>query len=203
MQEIIIATRNKGKATEFKQMLQPYGINVLTLLDIAEDLPDVEETGTTFRENAQLKAETIANIVQKPVLADDSGLAVDYLDGRPGVYSARYAGEPTDDVKNVEKLLTEMERASEGERAARFICVLAFAVPGKETVFTEGVSEGTISFEPAGKNGFGYDPIFIPDGCNETMAQLDQEEKNKISHRYHALVAFQVWLDEQIEQGGK
>lgn len=202
MQEIIIATRNKGKAAEFKQMLQPYGINVLTLLDIAEDLPDVEETGTTFTENARLKAETIANLIQKPVLADDSGLAIDYLDGRPGVYSARYAGEPTDDLQNVEKVLVEMEEAAADERTASFICVLAFAVPGKETVFTEGACQGVISFKPVGTNGFGYDPIFIPDGFNETMAQLNDVHKNEISHRYHALVAFQAWLDKQIEQGG-
>lgn len=198
MKEIIIATRNQGKAVEFKQILQPYGITVHTLLDITEDLPDVEETGTTFKENAQLKAETIAELVKKPVLADDSGLSIDYLEGRPGVYSARYAGEPTNDVNNYEKVLAEMEEATDRERTARFVCVLAFAVPGDETIYKEGHCEGKITRQPIGKKGFGYDPIFIPNGYNETMAQLDVAEKNQISHRYHALQAFQSWLDQQI-----
>lgn len=197
MKEIIVATKNVGKAAEFKQILQPFGLKVKTLLDITKVLPDVEETGTTFTENARLKAEEIAMIVKKPVIADDSGLAIDYLNGSPGVYSARYAGEPTDDVKNYEKVLFEMEQASPEERTARFICVLAFAVPGKPTIFKEGSCEGTITTTPIGTNGFGYDPIFIPNGYTKTMAQLVQTEKNKISHRYHALLAFQTWLQEQ------
>lgn len=197
MKEIIIATKNKGKAAEFKQILEPYGITTQTLLDFSGDMPDVEETGSTFTENARLKAEQIADFLQKPVIADDSGLAIDYLAGRPGVYSARYAGEPTNDLLNNEKVLKEMAGVPREERTARFICVLAFAVPGKPTIFKEGMCEGSITTTVKGANGFGYDPIFVPEGNDVTMAELNETEKNTISHRYHALLAFQEWLNKQ------
>ncbi len=197
MKEIIIATKNKGKAAEFQQILEPYGMTTKTLLDFADDMPDVEETGVTFTENARLKAEQISAFLQKPVIADDSGLAIDFLDGRPGVYSARYAGEPTNDVLNYEQVLKEMGDVPQEERTARFICVLAFAVPGKSTIFKKGICEGSITMEPRGSNGFGYDPIFIPKGYRMTMAELNETEKNTISHRYHALLGFQEWLHKQ------
>ena len=197
---MIIATKNAGKAQEFKEMLTPFGIHVQTLLDFAEEMPDVEETGETFQDNAQLKAEQIAAKLQKPVIADDSGLVVDYLNGRPGVYSARYAGNPTDDRANYEKVLTELSEAEKKERTARFVCVLAFAQPGKPTIFKEGTCEGLIAREPKGSNGFGYDPIFIPEGYEVTMAQLEQQVKNKLSHRYHALKAFQAWLQQERDR---
>lgn len=196
MKEVIVATKNEGKAAEFREMLAPYGFDVKTLLDFQETMPDIEETGKTFQENAQLKAEQIATLLQKPVIADDSGLAIDYLNGRPGVYSARYAGEPTDDVANYEKVLSELKDLAEENRTARFICVLAFARPQEDTIFTEGRCEGTITTEALGTNGFGYDPIFIPKGYANTMAELASSEKNKLSHRYHALKIFQAWLDE-------
>lgn len=194
MNEIIIATKNKGKAKEFKQLFARYEIHAKSLLDLEKKLPDVEETGTTFKENAQLKAEQIASILNKPVLADDSGLVVDALDGRPGVYSARYAGEPTNDKNNYEKVLQEMSNVSEEARTARFICVLALALPDERKIFKEGVCEGTIAQEPKGDNGFGYDPIFIPQEYEVTMAQLNEREKNQISHRHHALEKLEKWL---------
>src|SRR5690625_940807 len=197
MKEIIIATKNKGKAAEFQQILEPYGMTTKTLLDFADDMPDVEETGVTFTENARLKAEQISAFLQKPVIADDSGLAIDFLDGRPGVYSARYAGEPTNDVLNYEQVLKEMGDVPREERTARFICVLAFAVPGKSTIFKEGICDGSITMKPRGTNGFGYDPIFVPKGYSMTMAELNETEKNTISHRYHALSSFQEWLHQQ------
>lgn len=197
MTELILATKNKGKAAEFREMLAPYGFDVKTLLDFPITMPDVEETGTTFQKNAQLKAEEISTLLNKSVIADDSGLAVDYLQGRPGVYSARYAGEPTDDRLNYEKVLSEMQDVPESERTARFICMLAFAQPGEQTIFIDGSCEGTIATEARGTNGFGYDPIFVPIGFKKTMAELEAAEKNKLSHRYHALVAFQAWLDKQ------
>lgn len=197
MRTIIIATKNQGKAVEFKKMLSPYGFHIQTLLDYSTDMPDVEETGTTFHENAQLKAEQISSFLGKSVIADDSGLAVDYLNGAPGVYSARYAGEHADDVTNNNKVLNALHDVPNEERTARFICVLAFAQPNQKTIYHEGICEGKIATSPYGTNGFGYDPIFIPKGYHQTMAQIEQEEKNQISHRSHALKAFQAWLDEQ------
>lgn len=199
MKEMVIATKNKGKVKEFEALFERYGIKITSLLDINEPIPDIEETGTTFKENARLKAEGIAKVLNVPVVADDSGLAVDALEGRPGVYSARYAGEPTDDVKNYEKLLDELRDVPNEKRTARFICVLALAIPGKETIFTEGTCEGTIAHEPKGTNGFGYDPVFIPEGYDCTMAQLEQSEKNRISHRYHALLQLEEWLKQQLD----
>lgn len=199
MKEMVIATKNKGKVKEFEALFERYGIKITSLLDINEPIPDIEETGTTFKENARLKAEGIAKVLNVPVVADDSGLAVDALEGRPGVYSARYAGEPTDDVKNYEKLLDELRDVPNEKRTARFICALALAIPGKETIFTEGTCEGTIAHEPKGTNGFGYDPVFIPEGYDCTMAQLEQSEKNRISHRYHALLQLEEWLKQQLD----
>ena len=194
MKQLMIASGNKGKIKEFRDMFEPYGIEVRSLADYEGQLPDVEETGDTFFENARLKAETICELVQTPVLADDSGLSIDALNGAPGVYSARYAGEPTNDVNNYEKVLQELVDVSEEERHAKFICVLAIARPGKETVYFEGNCPGKITFAPEGDNGFGYDPIFIPEGYKQTMAQLEAVEKNSISHRHHALEKLNIWF---------
>lgn len=201
MKEIIIATKNKGKVKEFKQLFDQYNIKIKSLLDLDSELPDIEETGTTFQENARLKAEQISNLIDKPVLADDSGLVIDALDGKPGVYSARYTGEPTNDVLNYKKVLKEIEDVPEKKRSARFICVLAMAIPGEKTIFKEGACEGIIATGPKGENGFGYDPIFIPNGYNKTMAELEQSVKNKISHRFNALIQLETWLNEEINSG--
>ncbi len=203
MKEITIATKNEGKVKEFKQLFDQYGIQVKSLKDLDTELPDVEETGATFQENARLKAEQISAMIEKPVLADDSGLVIDVLGGKPGVYSARYAGEPTNDLLNYEKVLKEMEDVPEKKRSARFICVLAMAIPGEKTIFKEGACEGVITTKPKGENGFGYDPIFIPNGYNKTMAELDQSVKNKISHRFNALIQLETWLNEEINAGEK
>jgi len=194
MKEIVIASGNKGKIAEFNELFKSANIEVLSLADLTIDLPTIEETGDTFHENAQIKAETIANLIKAPVIADDSGLIVDALDGRPGVYSARYAGEPTDDVKNYQKVLQELDSLDNIERTARFVAVLALARPDKKTAYFEGECEGKITDNPEGNFGFGYDPIFIPEGYNVTMAQLNQNEKNSISHRYHALSKLKKWL---------
>lgn len=187
MKELIIATKNEGKAEEFKALFQQYGVSVLSLLDLGDSIPDVEETGTTFQENAYLKASEMASYLQKPVIADDSGLVVDALDGAPGIYSARYAGEPKSDERNNDKLLDALKEVHVHERDARFICMLAFCSPNQEAVFAEGRCEGSIAVEAVGANGFGYDPIFIPRGYESTMAELSSSEKNKLSHRHHAL----------------
>lgn len=186
MNEVIIATKNRGKAKDFEALLSPYGIRVLTLYDVAPEL-EIEETGTTFRENAALKAETVAEKLGKMVIADDSGLAVDALDGKPGVYSARYSGEGATDERNIEKLLAELSGVEDEERTARFVCVLAVAAPGAETRFFEGTCEGRILRAPAGENGFGYDPVFYVPREERTMAQLTPEEKAAVSHRGEAI----------------
>ncbi|WP_164668451.1 XTP/dITP diphosphatase [Virgibacillus doumboii] len=194
MNEIIIATKNPGKAKEFQAFFSEYNIKAISLLDLSESVEDIEETGTTFEENAALKAEQIANLFETPVLADDSGLVIDALDGRPGIYSARYAGEPKNDKANLEKVLKELQNVPDTDRTARFVCVLAVAIPGKDTIFKKGHCEGKISNDPDGSNGFGYDPIFIPDGYSKTMAQLSSDEKNKISHRKNAITQLESWI---------
>mgnify|MGYP001254007937 CR=1 FL=1 len=194
MTKLLIATKNEGKIRDFHQLLQPYGIEVVSLLDLKEEIPDIEETGSTFEENAAIKAETIANQLKLPTLADDSGLVIDYLNGRPGIYSARYAGENKDDAANIEKVLTEMHGVSSDKRTARFVCVLAWAEPNQATIFKKGRCEGTIAEQPIGNNGFGYDPIFYPKGFEITMAQMSKQEKNAISHRHNAMIQLEEWL---------
>jgi XTP/dITP diphosphohydrolase len=186
MEEVIIATKNSGKAKEFERIFQAKGILVKTLLDFPV-IEDVEETGTTFEENAKIKSETIANLLGKMVIADDSGLEVDALDGRPGVYSARYAGPQKNDEDNIDKVLAELNGVPENERTARFRCVLAVSQPGKKTVTFSGACEGIILTERRGTNGFGYDPIFFVEAKEKAMAELNPEEKNKISHRAMAI----------------
>lgn len=194
MKKIIIATKNKGKMKDFKSLFEPLGIEVISLLDLTEPIDDIPETGVTFEENAAIKAEAIADKYKIPVIADDSGIEIDALNGAPGVYSARYAGEDKDDKANLEKVLLEMRGISEPERSGRFVCVLALAQPGKQTIFTRGECEGTIGEQAIGKNGFGYDPIFYPIGSTKTMAEMTPEEKNLISHRRKALDKMKKWV---------
>lgn len=186
MKEAIIATHNPGKVKEFKEILEPRGYDVKSLAEIGFK-EEIEETGHTFEENAILKAEAVAKAVNKMVIADDSGLSIDNLGGRPGVYSARYAGEQKDDQANIEKVLSELKGIEKEQRTARFRCALAVSIPGEETKTVEGHVEGYIAEEPRGEYGFGYDPIFIVKDKDKTMAELTSDEKNKISHRADAL----------------
>ena len=195
---IVIATGNPGKAKEFKAVFGAAGYDVRTLKDYPS-LPDVEETGTTFEENARLKAETIARILGRPVLADDSGLKVDALGGRPGVYSARFAGEQKSDAANNAKLLYELTDVEDDKRSAQFHCTLVFAAPGKESLVVEAQWPGRIGRIPRGENGFGYDPLFIPDGSEQSAAQMSQEEKNRVSHRGLAIKKLQEQWQEWLE----
>ncbi|TLS53487.1 XTP/dITP diphosphatase [Paenibacillus antri] len=198
---IVVATRNKGKAAEFREMLAPLGYEVLSLLDMPDSAaPDVVEDGATFAANAEKKARSAAAALGRPALADDSGLVVDALDGAPGVYSARYAGENADDARNNEKLLREL--AARGERredvapgaaalsAARFVCALALHDPEtNETTFAEGACEGFILDEARGAGGFGYDPLFYSPALGKTFGEATPEEKHRLSHRGQALRA--------------
>lgn len=199
MKRIVIATQNKGKAKDFEALLSPLGYEVLTLLDVAQDM-DVEETGVTFEENAILKAEAVSQSLQIPVISDDSGLEIDALNGEPGVYSARYAGSAKSDDANIDKVLGKLAGVPENERTARFRCVLAVAAPGQKTETFSGSCEGVILEAHKGENGFGYDPIFFVPAENKAMAELLPHEKAAISHRGNALRQLKqrmpAWLDE-------
>ena len=185
MKQVVIATKNKGKAKDFEALFQPLGFEVVTMFDVAPDM-EIEETGTTFEENAVLKAETLAKELNMIVIADDSGLAVDALDGAPGVYSARYAGDH-DDEANIVKVLEKLAGVPEEKRTARFMCALAIAGPEIDTTTVFGTCEGIISEEKRGTNGFGYDPIFFIPELGRAMAELTPEEKGAISHRGNAI----------------
>lgn len=199
-QTIMIATGNPGKAKEFEKMFADAGYAIKTLKDFP-DLPDVKETGRTFEENARLKAETIANILQMPVLADDSGLEVEALGGLPGIYSARFAGEHKNDGSNNAKLLYELTDVPDEKRGAQFHCTLVFAAPKKQSLVVEAKWLGRIGRIPRGENGFGYDPLFIVDGMGKTAAELSNEEKNQISHRGLALKKLQNEWQNWLESG--
>ena len=201
MKEILVATNNKGKVRDFEELFKPHGITVLSLKDLAEPI-EIEETGTTFEENAILKAEETAKILGKWVISDDSGLEIDALNGEPGVYSARYAGEPKNDEANIDKALKGLTDVPEGSRQARFRCVLAIAGPNMETKTFSGSCEGSILFERHGEHGFGYDPIFFVPSVNKAMAQLTPAEKAVISHRGEAMRKFEQELPNLIGETG-
>ena len=201
---ILIATKNEGKTKEFRQFFAQLGYKVENL-NAYPDLPDVAETGLTFEENARLKAETIAELTGKVVLADDSGLKVDVLGGMPGVWSARFSGPDATDASNNAKLLHELAMVFElKDRSAQFHCTLVMAAPGAQSLVVEADWEGYIATAPQGENGFGYDPLFLVGESGKTSAELSLEEKNKISHRAKALEklveAFPSWQEELAKQ---
>jgi XTP/dITP diphosphohydrolase len=199
---IIVATRNAGKVREFAHAFAPLGKEVKSMFDYPE-LPDVVEDGVTFAENAWKKAKAVGDALGLPVLADDSGLCVDLLDGDPGVYSARYAGEDATDAKNNAKLLETLESLKSGEDTeqpllspARFVCALVLYDPATGDKYeSEGMVEGWITAEAAGGGGFGYDPLFYVPEYEMTMAELTLEQKQAISHRGHALRALVSTLE--------
>ena len=193
MKEIIVASTNQGKIKEIKAMLKDIDIEVLSMKDVLEQELEIEETGTTFKENVLIKAQTIANIVNKPVLADDSGLEVDALDKQPGIYSARFLGADTSyNIKNQYII----DALKDKERTARFVCAMALVIPGQEPILIEETMEGLINDKIEGANGFGYDPIFYFPPCQMTSAMMSMEEKNKYSHRAKALKKLYTILKE-------
>jgi len=198
MNEVIIATKNRGKAREFEDIFRSRGYEIRTLLDYPE-IEDIDETGNTFEENAILKAEAVSATLNKLVISDDSGLVIDSLDGRPGIFSARYAGEQKNDEANIDKVLEEMSDIPQSERTARFYCALALAAPEQKTLTVSGTCEGKILGERRGTNGFGYDPIFFVSEKGISMAELSSAEKNQISHRANAIQKLDKILDSFLE----
>ncbi len=184
MSIIVLATRNAGKVKEFQGLLKDFPVEIRSLNDFGP-IPEVEEDGDTFDDNAYKKAIFTARVLGLPAISDDSGLVVETLDGAPGVKSARYAGEKATDQDNIEKLLQEME--GEKNRKAAFECVISLAVPSGPALTYEGRCEGEITTAPQGEGGFGYDPVFYYPPLAKTFAQLSMEEKNRVSHRGLAL----------------
>ena len=183
MKQILLATTNKGKLNDVKEILKDVEVKILSFLDF-DDHPEVEETGTTFLENAELKVKAAFEKFGIPSIGDDSGLESFQLNGEPGIFSARYAGEKSSDEENNLKLITKLSNYTEPHHG-RFVCAAVY-FDGKELRSALGEVRGNIIKIPRGKNGFGYDPLFIPDGYEKTMAELLHEEKNKISHRLKA-----------------
>ena len=192
----LIATHNKKKKQELERILKPLGIEIQTADEAGINLSDVEETGTTFEENALLKATSGCKESGMPTIADDSGLCVDALDGAPGVYSARYAGEHGNDEKNIDKLLQEMKDVEEKDRTARFICCACCAFPDGENITVRGTVEGKIAFERKGNGGFGYDPVFLVG--DKSFGEIDSKIKDSMSHRSNALNALADELRRKI-----
>ena len=189
----ILASNNKGKIIEMKEKLKNLGIDVISQKEAGVNI-EVEEIGTTFEENAILKAEAIYKLTKKPVLAEDGGLEVDELDGAPGVYSHRFAGENATDEDRRNKILTLLKDVPDEKRTARFRCVGCYIDPNGQKHILEGVAEGKIGYEPKGYDGFGYDPIFICE-LGKTFAEISSQEKNSISHRGRMVNKFVEFLE--------
>ena len=200
MKRVLLASRNRGKIGEIREMLEEIGVTLLNLDDYP-GLPEIMENGASFLENALLKARSISEMTGETVLADDSGLEVEALGGAPGVYSARYAGEGADDGKNIEKLLAQLKGVPAEKRQAAFRCVLVLCNPDGSYRSFEGSWEGRISEEPVGQGGFGYDPVFFLPDRGATVAELPAETKNKISHRARAFGKMKAWLQGHQEIG--
>ncbi len=192
VKEIIIATTNRGKTKEFAELLKGVFENIFSLIDF-DSVPSIVEDGKTFGENALKKARTVAGFTGRTTLADDSGLEVEALGGRPGIFSARYAGENAGDKQNINKLLQEL--SDKADRNARFVCSLALVFPDGQEIVAEGTCEGIIVDEPRGEGGFGYDPVFFLPELGKTMAELAPHEKNLVSHRARAVKALVLYLN--------
>ena len=196
MDKFVVATNNAKKLVELNRILLPLGIDVITAKEAGIDLSDVEENGTTFKENAYIKAKAAFDMLNGEycVVADDSGLCVDALDGRPGVFSARYGGEGATDSDKINKLLDELKDIPQNDRTAHFSCCICAVMKSGEVIYSDGECHGKIGFEPVGDGGFGYDPIFMV--SDKSFSQLTAEEKDKYSHRGNALRDFKNKLEE-------
>ena len=187
-QTLVVASHNPGKVREIEDLIAPYGLKTIGAAELGLDEP--EETGTTFKDNALLKAEAASRASKLPALADDSGLAVAALDGAPGIYSARWAGPAKDFRIAMRRVEDEVKKSGNPDKRAYFVCALALSAPGVPSEVFEGRAYGSIDFPPRGQFGFGYDPIFMPEGHRFTFAEMDPKEKHLISHRAHAFEKF-------------
>lgn len=194
---MIAASSNAHKIKEIQSIMSKFGVKVVSRKEAGVPEFEIEEDGETFEENSLKKAEAIMKATGKLTVADDSGLMVDYLGGAPGVYSARFAGEECDDEKNNEKLLKHLEGLPAEDRKAKFVSVITLMFPDGNTIVARGDPPGRIIETPTGENGFGYDPLFVPDGLSKTFAQLSDKEKNSISHRARALEKLEEILTER------
>ena len=185
MEELVLASGNKGKLAEFQRLLEGLDVQIHSMKEYPE-IGEIVEDGSTFAENALIKARAVCKATGKPAMADDSGLAVDALNGAPGIYSARFAGEQRSDADNNAKVLQLLEGVEDSKRTARFFCVIAIVLPDGREYTVEGTCEGTILHALQGEGGFGYDPLFYVESLDKTFAELTMEEKNRISHRGHA-----------------
>lgn len=192
--KLIAATHNKGKVKELKALFEPLGFSVVSAIEL--DLPEPEETEKTFVGNAVLKAKAAAEATGEPALSDDSGLAVTALDGAPGIYSARWAGEPRDFSLAMEKVRAELEAKGATDYSAKFICVLAICWPDGHYEAFEGEVKGHLEFPPRGDKGFGYDPIFVAEGETITFGEMDPDRKHAMSHRADAFIKLKAFLDQ-------
>ncbi len=193
---VVLASKNKHKLVEISRITEKFGFDLVLQLELGVDI-DVEETGTTFEENSLLKAEAVMKATGLPALADDSGIAVDALNGEPGIYSARYGFDETlDDWGRMELLLKNTEAVPDGQRQAQFVCVISFVTPDGQVIQARGEIHGELTREPKGENGFGYDPIFYYPPAGMTTAEMPSDEKNKVSHRANALHVFYEKLKE-------
>ena len=193
---VVLASKNKHKLEEISQITEKFGMELVLQSELGVDI-DVEETGSTFEENSYQKAEAVMKATGLPALADDSGIAVDALNGEPGIYSARYGfDESLDDWGRLQLLLKNTEHVPDGQRQARFVCVITFLTPDGKVIQARGEIHGELTRAPVGENGFGYDPIFYYPPLGKTTAQLDPEEKNEVSHRGNALKLFYKKLKE-------
>ena len=194
--KVVLASKNKHKLVEISQITAQFGMELVLQAELGVDI-DVEETGTTFEENSLLKAEAVMKATGLPALADDSGIAVEALGGEPGIYSARYGfDESLDDHGRLMLLLKNMEQIPDGQRQAKFVCVISFITPEGRVIQARGEIHGELTREPRGENGFGYDPIFYYPPLGKTTAELTAEEKNEVSHRANALKVFYEKLKE-------
>ena len=196
--KVVLASKNKHKLVEISKITEKFGIELVLQSELGVDI-DVEETGTTFEENSFIKAEAVMKATGLPALADDSGIAVDALNGEPGVYSARYGFDDTlDDWGRLELLLKNTEQVPDGQRQAQFVCVITMVTPEGKVIQARGEIHGELTREPRGENGFGYDPIFYYPPFGKTTAELSPEEKNRVSHRGNAL---RMFYDKMKEAG--
>ena len=199
MKRIIIATSNEGKMKEFRRLLAHKDVEILSMHEAGIDI-DIDENGTTFEENAAIKAKAVCDVAHTLCLSDDSGLVIDYLNGEPGIYSARYLGHDTPYEEKNRIIIDRLKGVPEEKRTARFVCAVAAAFPDGRVITVKDTMEGRIAEEPAGCGGFGYDPIFFVPALKKTFAELSPAEKNAISHRGNALTAFREKLEQYLNK---